>query len=858
LKAGILALALLLLLVPHQGLAEVDHRQGEAWTAVRVLYAGGEQLQLNATSNEPIGIIGSWRKSTLTVLLEPHTSNEYNVNALEGIRWWTRAIRVFTALYGHEHLERIEIVTLVNGVNGTSGDITVRFVDDLGGRTCGMTYLNGYGDEITTARISISLRCVGSDMELVRVVSSHEFGHALGLDHTENNMDLMYQYVVRGARPSTLNLYALAVAYSWLRGSTSSIPSSVTLPSSIPYLHLLDVNGLPIRMKLTVLRQIDEGQPVTIRTVLVEAGSEVELVAEGLIYATESEGVRFRFDGWYVSGNKLSGDAKLVLRPRDHMTLLQKYVTQFRVQVFRPVDPLDGWYDRGSRVTVGVRDLIDFGNATRLRLVRWEGPGVLRDGKVEIDVDWPVRAWAVYARQYLIRIRSLDEEKVLWLDEGKVLDYRELVPGTVVSFGNGTRLAPRGFVSDSGAVGSIEVTGPATLEVLWVREYSVRVVRERLGSVSELWAEEGSEVELRADDAIDLGNRTRLSFRGWEGDVVSSSIDVVVKVERPLTVFARYAVQYAVEVRSDVSTFGAVRWADAGAVLRLSVPSVFSHGDGTRYLFIGWSGDVSSEGPEVEVRVDRPLIAVANWIQEHRVVVDLGPLGVMEDWVRDGEMLVLPRELLGESGGRLVLVELGADEVPVTVRGPLEVKPVRITVLERARFFVEGTVEASVVIEAGDSRLEVPKGSVVLLPEGWRAVGVRWKGALQTQAPPDVVPAGDGTYLISLSRRTVRVVVRDPLGLPAPGIGVRVVNEAGSVEGWSTTGWDGVAVLSVVGDVDKRVEVPGGSVNLGPAEDVVTVRTANGFYSLAALALSVLAVPYALLTPRSPPPQRRG
>ena len=172
-KAGILALALLLLLVPYQGLAEVDHRQCEAWTAVRVLYAGGEQLQLNATSNEPIGIIGSWRKLTLTVLLEQHPSNDYNVNALEGIRWWTRAIRVFAALYGHEHLERLEIVTLVNSVNGTSGDITVRFVDDLGGRTCGMTYLNGYGDEITTARISISLRCVGSDMELVRVVSSH-------------------------------------------------------------------------------------------------------------------------------------------------------------------------------------------------------------------------------------------------------------------------------------------------------------------------------------------------------------------------------------------------------------------------------------------------------------------------------------------------------------------------------------------------------------------------------------------------------------------------------------------------------------------------------------------------------------
>jgi len=96
------------------------------------------------------------------------------------------------------------------------------------------------------------------------------------------------------------------------------------------------------------------------------------------------------------------------------------------------------------------------------------------------------------------------------------------------------------------------------------------------------------------------------------------------------------------------------------------------------------------------------------------------------------------------------------------------------------------------------------------------------------------------------------------LGLPAPGIGIRVVNGAGNLEGWSTTGWDGVAVLSVVGEVDKWVEVHGGSVRLGPEEEEVTVRTSDGLYSLAAIAFAALAAPYALLTPRSPPPRRRG
>ncbi len=852
-RAGILTMMLLLLLVPHPGLGEADRQQGE-WTAVRILYAQGEQLQLNATSSSSIGIIGSWRKSTLTVLLEPHTSNDYNVNALEGIRWWTKAIRVFTALYGNEHLERIEVLTLVMGVNGTSGDISVRFVSDLGGRICGVTYLNGYGDVIVSASISISLRCVGSDMELVRVVSSHEFGHALGLDHTENSADLMYPYVVRGARPSTLNVYALAVAYSWLRGGSGGAPSSATLPPSIPYIHLLDLNGLPIKMRLTVLRQIDGGPPVTIRNVLVEAGSDVELVAEELIHATDAEGVRFRFDGWYVSGNRVSGGTRLVLRPRDHMTLVQRYVTQFRVQVFRPVDPVDAWYDRGSRVTVELRDLIDLGNATRLRFERWDGPGSVRDGSVEIEVVSPVRAWAVYVRQYLIRVRSLGEERALWLDEGKVLDYRDLVKEAVVPFGNGTRLAAKGFRTDGGAAGSVEVRGPGELEVLWVREHSVRVVMERLGSVRELWAEEGEEVELRAEEVIDLGNRTRLHFRGWEGYPFSGSTHLTVRVERPLTVFARYAVQYAVEVRSDVSALGVVRWADQGSVLTLSVPSAFYHGDGTRFLFIGWSGDVSSGTPEVEVLVERPIVAVANWVRQHRVTIDLGPLGMREEWVRDGELLVLPGALLVESGGKLVLVELGAGDVSVKVDGPVEVRPFRIEALERVRFLVDGAVDASLVVDAQGTVLEVPQGSSVLIPEGWKVVGVLWKGALQTVSPPQVHPSGDDAYRVSLVRRAVRVEVRDAFGLPAPGVGVRIVNGAGVVEVTSTTGWDGVAVLEVIGGVEKKVEVPGGSSYLGPEGEVVTVRTTDGFYSLSAIALAVFAVHCVLLTPRHPPP----
>jgi len=852
-------LVLLILTVPLPALASGERPQGSPWTAVRVLYEEGAQVQLEASSTSRIDLIGSWRKSTLTVLLEPHTSDAHNLNALEGIRWWGRAIRVFTALYGNEHLDRLSIVTLIRGVNGTSGDITVSFAGDLGSRICGVTYLNGDGDEIVSARVQISLRCVGSDMELVRVVSSHEFGHALGLDHTDNSQDLMYPYVVRGSRPSTLNLYALAVAYSWLRGGTGDVPSSVELPASIPYRYLLDVNGLPIRMRVTILRQIDDGPPVTLRTILVEAGGSVELTAEGLIYPTDAAGIRFRFEGWWdESGRRISGDARTTLRPKDHVTVVQRYVTQFFVRVERPVDPVSGWFDRGTRISVRIDEVIDFNNGTRLRFVRWDGPGNVVDGSVEIVVDSPISAQAVYVRQHLLRIAALDGELSLWIDEGSRVSYREVVGRTVVDFGNGTRLSARGFDVGGQPVESVEVSGPMELRLVWAREHLVRVVREPIGKVTELWAEEGSELELRAEELVDLGNRTRLAFRSWAGDVAPSSPVTVVRVDRPLTALARYAVQYLVEVRSEVTAYSGELWADAGSVVTLSVPEHHEASEGSRYVFVGWSGDVASDERTLRVQVERPLVASANWLLQHRVLLEMGPLGSRELWVRDGELLIVPREAIVESDGRLALVSLGTEVMRVVVRGPVKVEAGSVLLLERARLSVDGPADSSVVVEANGLRIEVAQGSQVLLPEVWKVRGVSWRGSLQTEGDVQVTPLGGGDYLVPLRVRTVRVLVRDALGLPAPGVDVRLVNDAGVVESYSVTGWDGVAELTVVGDREKAILVPGGSAVLEPWENGAVLTTSDGLYAIVALSLAVWAVPYLVLTPRLPPRSRRG
>jgi hypothetical protein len=66
----------------------------------------------------------------------------------------------------------------------------------------------------------------------VRTCALHEFGHLLGLEHTQVPYDLMNAQVLWiGNSPSTLDLYALHIASE---GLTSR--KIVALPSSIPYM----------------------------------------------------------------------------------------------------------------------------------------------------------------------------------------------------------------------------------------------------------------------------------------------------------------------------------------------------------------------------------------------------------------------------------------------------------------------------------------------------------------------------------------------------------------------------------------------------------------------------------------------
>lgn len=85
------------------------------------------------------------------------------------------------------------------------------------------------------------------------------------------------------------------------------------------------------------------------------------------------------------------------------------------------------------------------------------------------------------------------------------------------------------------------------------------------------------------------------------------------------------------------SAYGSIKgdgWYISGAKTDFSVsPNIVEHGNGTRRIFLGWSGDYSSDSTRGSITMDNPRRITANWKTQYRVTVKSAygsPVG--EDW----------------------------------------------------------------------------------------------------------------------------------------------------------------------------------------------------------------------------------
>jgi hypothetical protein len=185
---------------------------------------------------------------------------------------WSESIVVYTDTYGSNYLRKLNFVTCISGVNETlcgNPDIQAQFIQTFGPQSAGLgltSVRTSPSSGIFQAPTTTTLAAYDptnttqlTDTDMINI-ASHEFGHALGLNHAtvsatdDGTFELMFlsygQAVGNTANsleaPSTLDLYALSYVYDWLASPSGfsgaghsvaylSLPSGIAYSSVYPY-----------------------------------------------------------------------------------------------------------------------------------------------------------------------------------------------------------------------------------------------------------------------------------------------------------------------------------------------------------------------------------------------------------------------------------------------------------------------------------------------------------------------------------------------------------------------------------------------------------------------------------------------
>ncbi len=238
---------------------------------------------------------GTWTSQTITILIIPQPSEpwfkaSYTFDANHAISRWSESIIVYTDAYGSNYLRKLNFITCISGVNESlcgSPNIQVQFIESFGSQSAGLglTRVGISSSGIFQAPTTTTLAAYDptnstqlTDNDMINI-ASHEFGHALGLNHAtvsvtyDGTLELMflsYGQAVGNPRnsleaPSTLDMYALSYIYDWLASSSTlsgpghpktdlSLPSGTAYSSVYPYLEQIQMLQNSVsQMRLEIL-----------------------------------------------------------------------------------------------------------------------------------------------------------------------------------------------------------------------------------------------------------------------------------------------------------------------------------------------------------------------------------------------------------------------------------------------------------------------------------------------------------------------------------------------------------------------------------------------------------------------------
>jgi predicted Zn-dependent protease len=238
----------------------------------------------------------SWDKSTLrTLIVESANESWWNpdfVNAARNaIIDWQAALTYFSAKYtNYAYISNLEFVTDVSEDSIAGYDVYVYFSETLttqGQSALGVTSVKLSDNKIDQSTVTLAAKSkipilTTSDMT---VVAKHEFGHALGLGHSNSSSDLMhasYDFLLSANAISTLDVYGVAILFGWIQPSSApQFTTPIMLPLDIAFEYAPTTDKTPDSPN-EIIKLISQFLEQNIVIILVAIGIACFLVASEL------------------------------------------------------------------------------------------------------------------------------------------------------------------------------------------------------------------------------------------------------------------------------------------------------------------------------------------------------------------------------------------------------------------------------------------------------------------------------------------------------------------------------------------------------------------------------------------------
>lgn len=141
------------------------------------------------------------------------------------------------------------------------------------------------------------------------------------------------------------------------------------------------------------------------------------------------------------------------------------------------------------------------------------------------------------------------------------------------------------------------------------------------------WYDDGSAAQFSVDSTADQGDGTRYLFAGWSGSSSVTDRESSIVMDSPKSIATLWNEQCYLTVESAHGNPQGAGWYDKGSTAQFSVDSPVDQGDGTRYLFDGWSGDSSATEETSSTAMDSPRTITALWSQQFKLTVNTNSSG---------------------------------------------------------------------------------------------------------------------------------------------------------------------------------------------------------------------------------------